>query len=467
MQKTILTKKTLTQKESQTFNVNQAGLTAIFISARCKKRDKLKVEVVGFSFDQIFNGSKLKGLKQTAVFILNLEAGEHQINLMPKGDPIIEEIKIIEFGENVTLNFNGLEEQAEDGDRRPFYTFVIINQEIKSCTIDASVSKRLKDSDDIKIKINGKERLNIFTPAKSKSKWRFWLWIGGLKERLQNKTYRESKTIELNLSKETKLFIENVKKFYQENQQKNQNNGFVKIFLLITGAIISSFMIFLGVTYYLVSEPKSELKNEMVLGEIEQLSSDDLRAEDQIVLGNVDLQIISSSEYEKIFELNDDLNGDGKPEKLNFRYYYNQENGGHAEVKLNGHKQNLDVRGIFWGASDVSVLDINNDGVKELFITVGVGANGVWTEGYAYQNSELNLIPVDIGAIANGFLGSGIKFIDYDDDGELEVVSPRRVSEICDAVSEVYEYREGRFILTNEITAYKPTCEQWVKEFKG
>jgi len=199
------------------FDVEKRGLCVISIIATCRSGKQTKerggedlgVEIDGQSFREIppdkniqlynipvsWNGTKLKGLNKTVVFILWLEKGNHKITFIPNKGAKIENIKI-EFIESTSkIKFN-LKEQAENGDRRPWYTFVLVNLSLKFLTIKVTTKWRFPDSDDVKLIIDGK----IQKPEGFFSKWRNWLWSGSIFTKLFQKE-TQVKTIETNLAK--------------------------------------------------------------------------------------------------------------------------------------------------------------------------------------------------------------------------------------------------------------------------
>lgn len=178
------------------FTVQKAGLAAIFVSARCKSKKQLKsnvdedmrIEINGLQFREIpserynqlfnippaFNGSKLKGLKKTVIFLTVLEKGKNQIRLIPKNNAFIEEIKMQELSGNQDINLK-IEEQAEDGDRRPWYTLALIDLPLSCLSAEITIEKRLLDSDDVKIIIDGKIKRNA-----QGGRNKFWFLTAGL-----------------------------------------------------------------------------------------------------------------------------------------------------------------------------------------------------------------------------------------------------------------------------------------------
>lgn len=66
--------------------------------------------------------------------------------------------------------------QAEDGDRRPWLVFVLDNLPLKFIKATITYSRRKWDSDDVKVRIDGKIQTS-FTPS---IKHFFWKFIGSL-----------------------------------------------------------------------------------------------------------------------------------------------------------------------------------------------------------------------------------------------------------------------------------------------
>lgn len=178
------------------FQINKAGLVAISISARCLSKSQtnddinedLRIEINGlqcreyeavknkqlFNIPASFNGTELKGLKKTIIFIVVLPQGENIINFIPKTSAIIEQIEIKEISRKEIIELS-IEEQAEDGDRRPWLTFVLVNLPLLSFSANFLLSKRFLDSDDVKIIVNKKIKKNL-----SATKNYLWYLTGGI-----------------------------------------------------------------------------------------------------------------------------------------------------------------------------------------------------------------------------------------------------------------------------------------------
>ncbi|PIP67410.1 MAG: hypothetical protein COV79_05380 [Parcubacteria group bacterium CG11_big_fil_rev_8_21_14_0_20_41_14] len=178
------------------FEIEKSGLVAISVSARCKSKEQIKsntdedlrVEInhaplrellpekniQQFNIPCAFNGSKLRGLKKTVVFLTVLEKGGHEIILIPNNSAFVEEIQVQSYpgNQNPQIEVN---EQAEDGDRRPWHNFVIIDLPLKSGSIKAGVQYYKYDSDDIKLIVDG----HVYTREDSRLH-KFWLWAGSL-----------------------------------------------------------------------------------------------------------------------------------------------------------------------------------------------------------------------------------------------------------------------------------------------
>jgi len=189
--------KKITKNIDYNFEIAERGLCYISITAICHSSkqtgerggEDLRVEINGQSFREIppekniqlynipasWNGSKLKGLKKIVVFILWLEKGNHKITFIPHESAKLENLEIKELGQNVKNTIFDISKKAEDGDRRPWYTFALINLPLKYLSMEATVQKRFQDSDDVKIIIDGKIKRNI-----KGGRHKFWYFVGGI-----------------------------------------------------------------------------------------------------------------------------------------------------------------------------------------------------------------------------------------------------------------------------------------------
>ena len=166
---------------------------------------------------------------------------------------------------------------------------------------------------------------------------------------------------------------------------------------------------------------------------------------------------------EKHYKLIDDLNGDGNVEKINFRYYHEEEWLRVSEIKYGG--QIIKVDG---GVSSGFTQDLDKDGIKEVIIRLGVGASGIVTRIYKLNDERFEYIPLEPDLLPEGFFGY-VEFVDYDDDGNLEIRVNQRVypPDPCKETADIYEYIDNQFILIEQIQTYEPTCREAMTEFKG
>lgn len=176
------------------FNVAKNNIYAVSIEVACQEGkflgffggEDLRVEIDNLKLREIpakgrpqyfnipptWNGTELKGLAKTVVFILNLSKGEHIIKFVPKKGAIITREPVISpvfLGDPILKNT-----QAENGDRRPWITIVLIDLPLKTLDISATCEKRQKDSDDLKLIIDGRIEKN-----KESNRWgKNWFWQG-------------------------------------------------------------------------------------------------------------------------------------------------------------------------------------------------------------------------------------------------------------------------------------------------
>ncbi|MDP3997875.1 MAG: cell wall hydrolase [bacterium] len=200
------------------FTVATAGLYTITINAICRSGrqinqpggEDLRVEIDSIALREIpavartqeydippaWNGTQLCGLSKTVVFVLRLETGNHQINFIPyRGAEIVAEPKIELVSDPHSLSLI-MEQQAEDSDRRPWYTISLVNLPLQRLTIDATAKWHLGDSDDIKIIVDNAVKPN---PSSLAILRRDWLISGSLLKKLF-KNERQQFNFEENLN---------------------------------------------------------------------------------------------------------------------------------------------------------------------------------------------------------------------------------------------------------------------------
>lgn len=181
-------------KENLVFPIStdQGGLYYITITARCfsakqstsKLNDTLRVEIDGVKLREIppldkpqynkippaWNGTDLNGLSKTVIFILPLSYDAHTITFIPSGEPIVEKMayQLIQNPQEILLLLN---DRAEDGDKRPWYTIALENLPLKSIAATVGVSWHFLDGDDVKLIVD-----NQIEENKQSRLWKYWAW---------------------------------------------------------------------------------------------------------------------------------------------------------------------------------------------------------------------------------------------------------------------------------------------------
>lgn len=176
------------------FNISDSDLYIIEIEATCASGkilglwggEDLRVEIdkqawrelPESKYAQYFNiapawsGSELNGKIKTVFFIVYLEKGEHELNFIPKsGAEIAKEPLIKKYN---SLNSIVKDKQAEESNRKPWITIVLVDLPLNILDVSATCGKRKGDSDDLKLIIDGKIEKN------QESNWwgRNWFFQG-------------------------------------------------------------------------------------------------------------------------------------------------------------------------------------------------------------------------------------------------------------------------------------------------
>lgn len=142
-----------------------------------------------------FSGGKLHNLSKTVYFVTFLKGKNHTVGLEPDDPPgtaTLENIKIYALNLTETLSLE-IENQAEDGDRRPWATFVLDDLPVASVVPTITYSRRKRDSDDVKILIDGENQANLLRRIKHF----LWRYVGSLIPRFSSKTKTETFFINL------------------------------------------------------------------------------------------------------------------------------------------------------------------------------------------------------------------------------------------------------------------------------
>lgn len=181
--------KSIKQKFDYEFEIKEDGLYAVFI----KTSGILTIEIDRTGFFEIATGRKNLELKKTTAFLSFFNLGKHIISLIPKDSAFVESIAVKKIDDFPKAKFD-IQDTAENGDRRSWYTFVLINLSLKSISAEATARWRLRDSDDVKLIIDNKIQKNNLSVF-----YRDWLWAGSIFKKLVQKE-TQIKTIETNLS---------------------------------------------------------------------------------------------------------------------------------------------------------------------------------------------------------------------------------------------------------------------------
>lgn len=133
-----------------------------------------------------FSGGKTHNLLETIYFLIFLKGKNHQINLTtdePTSRATLEDLEVflLNLEEKLTLE---VKNQAEDGNGYPWLTFVLDQLSLKSLTPAVTYSRRDYDSDDIKIKVDGKIIGNLL----HKIKHFLWRYVGSRITGTRNET---------------------------------------------------------------------------------------------------------------------------------------------------------------------------------------------------------------------------------------------------------------------------------------
>jgi len=143
-----------------------------------------------------FSGGTLHNLSKTVYFLVFLKGKDHRITLetdKPHKSATLENFKVYTVNLNKELTIE-VENQAEDGDRRPWITFVLDSLPLKSITPTITYSRRKRDSDDVKIIVDGRTQGNILRTIKHL----FWRYVGSrLPWSSPSKTETETFTVNL------------------------------------------------------------------------------------------------------------------------------------------------------------------------------------------------------------------------------------------------------------------------------
>lgn len=179
-----------------------SSLHLIVVTARVKGEKQISNSATGdedlivkidnklFSSAAAFSGGSLHGLTKTVYFLIFLKGKDHKIELTTDKLPntaTLESLKVYTLHSEREL-FLETEQQAEDGDRRPWITIAIEDLPLMAITSTITYSHRKRDSDDAKIIIDGKVQGNLLKTIKHF----LWRYAGSLLSPLATKTETET-----------------------------------------------------------------------------------------------------------------------------------------------------------------------------------------------------------------------------------------------------------------------------------
>lgn len=185
--------KTVLYSYTHPLEIEKKGVYLIEVTASAKSKlqnffsgyraDKLNLQIAGKIFDQnasIWNGYLLKGLSKTIVFVLPLRIGCYYLRFIAENKPFLEEIKIYQITDKRIFFKPNINNPAQDGNRRPWYSFIFYNIGLKQFSLTASANKRKSgffkdDDDDLQLVFNDQRIIN------KQTNWhKYWYWCGRL-----------------------------------------------------------------------------------------------------------------------------------------------------------------------------------------------------------------------------------------------------------------------------------------------
>lgn len=201
------------------FEIEKEGFYLIEISARARSEkqidqngtddDDLRIEIDGRKFPKLenperyfdspasFSGGQLHNLKKTVYFLIFFSEGKHFLDFIPDKTPVLENLSVYFVSvrhsvsntvSNISLN---VEQTAENGNRRPWITFALVDLSLNEFETKIETERRFLDSDDVKLIINGKIKRNLREGIFRK----FWFWAGSF---LKGETKTENFNANLN-----------------------------------------------------------------------------------------------------------------------------------------------------------------------------------------------------------------------------------------------------------------------------
>ena len=189
--------KNLNSPSRYDFSVAGIGLYLIKVAARAKGEkqishinsddDDLRVEIDGRKFPKLennqvylgapasFSGGQLHDLFKSVYFFVYLSDNRHSLALVPDGSPFVDSFSIWFIGDQLSHVDFGLNDRAEDGDRRPWLTFALVDLPLVNFVAESKTERRFPDSDDVKLIIDGEIKRNYRNGFR-----KLWFWVGAI-----------------------------------------------------------------------------------------------------------------------------------------------------------------------------------------------------------------------------------------------------------------------------------------------
>lgn len=143
------------------------------------------------------NRGRSHNLSKTVYFLIYLSGKDHKIILKTDNPPdtaTFESLEVYTLDLTDTLTLEP-KLKAEDGDRKEWITFVLDNTPLQDLAVTITYSRRKRDSDDVKVKIDGQIQGNILRDIKHF----LWYFVGSLIP-LISPTRTETQVFTANLS---------------------------------------------------------------------------------------------------------------------------------------------------------------------------------------------------------------------------------------------------------------------------
>lgn len=182
------------KSEKLVFTITNKGFYLIQVSAKTKNEkqmggtddEDLRIEIDNRKFPQLsnnqryfdspaaFSGGTSKGLTKNVFFFLWLETGPHRVSLVPDLSATLVSIDVFLVSENANSDVLDLplSNRAEDGDRRDWITFVLVDASLASFKAELTLTRRFFDSDDVKIVID-----DFIKRGNQNKRQKFWYFI--------------------------------------------------------------------------------------------------------------------------------------------------------------------------------------------------------------------------------------------------------------------------------------------------